>query len=386
MSTHNHNIDYKKTFTVTKESGSTVKIEGELPFAELEAERGKALKNLGKTVELDGFRKGHVPASVLEKHLGEMTIMGEMAERALAHHYGHIVAAHKLDVIGHPQVNITKLAKDNPLGIVLTVAIMPDVNLPDYKVLAKGVNDIKVSPEVTDEDVQKQIEDILRQKIAYDRLQAKAATESKVENAPTDATTLPTPESETAKKEAAEFDPENIKVPELTDELVTTLGQPGQFTTVDDFKNKLREHLTIEKAREVTATHRVKITDQIIDASTIELPAILIQSELRQMFAQMEEDLKRSNLKLDDYLKHIKKSRTDLEQEWTPAAEKRAKLQLILNEIAKAEGIKPDEVALETQVTQLMEQYKDADKTRVAVYVASVMVNEAVMKLLEEQK
>jgi len=61
----------------------------------------------------------------------------------------------------------------------------------------------------------------------------------------------------------------------------------------------------------------------------------------------------------------------------------RAKLQLVLNEIAKKEDVKPDEVQLEAQVNQLMEQYKDADRHRVAVYVASVMTNEAVMQMLE---
>ena len=101
------------------------------------------------------------------------------------------------------------------------------------------------------------------------------------------------------------------------------------------------------------------------------------------MFAQMNEDLERSNLKMDDYLSHIKKTKDDLGKEWSPAALKRAKLQLVLNEIAKKEDIKPDETQLNDQVKQLLEQYKDADKHRVAVYVASVMMNEAVMKMLE---
>jgi FKBP-type peptidyl-prolyl cis-trans isomerase (trigger factor) len=87
---------------------------------------------------------------------------------------------------------------------------------------------------------------------------------------------------------------------------------------------------------------------------------------------------------MDDYLGHIKKTKDDLKAEWTPAAEKRAKLQLILNEIAKKENITPDQGQLDAQVDQLLEQYKDADAARVRIYVASVMTNEAVMKKLEE--
>ena len=127
----------------------------------------------------------------------------------------------------------------------------------------------------------------------------------------------------------------------------------------------------------------IDITDTIIEAATIDLPQLLIDTELNQMFAQMNEDLERANLKMDDYLKHINKTQDDLKKDWTPAAEKRAKLQLVLNEIAKRDEVKPDEVQLKAQVDQLMQQYKDADHHRVTVYVASVMTNEAVMKLLE---
>ena len=117
----------------------------------------------------------------------------------------------------------------------------------------------------------------------------------------------------------------------------------------------------------------------------MELPQILIDSEIEQMFAQMNEDLTRANLQMDDYLGHIKKTKDELKAEWTPAAEKRAQLQLILNEIAKKEETKPDQAALDAQVDQLLEQYKDADQARVRIYVASVMTNEAVMQMLESQ-
>ncbi len=381
---HAHDIDFKTAFTVTKEPGSQVKIEGEIPYSELEKERARAVAHLGKNVKLDGFREGHVPEAILVKHIGEMAIVTEMAERALAHMYPHIVDAHELHVIGHPNVSITKLAPGNPLGFSLTVAIVPEVTLPDYQVLAKTINTEKVSEEVTDEEVEKQIADIMRQKAAYERLQAKAAASADTPAA--EATDLPTPESEAAKAEEAAFDPENIELPELTDAYVQGLGQPGQFTDVADFKAKIREHLQIEKTREVAAAHRAKLTDAIVEASTIELPKILIDSELNQMFAQMEEDIKRAGLKFDDYLEHIKKTKEELASEWTPTAEKRAKLQLVLNEIAKKEAVKLDEKQLEDQTTQLLEQYKDADPVRVRVYIASVMQNEAVMQILEGAK
>ncbi|MEM9336995.1 MAG: trigger factor [Patescibacteria group bacterium] len=385
-------MDFVKEYAIETLEGSEVKITGEIPFAELEKQRSAAIKHLGKDVQIDGFRPGHVPENVLVEKLGEMHILTEMAERAMAAVYPEVLAAHNIDAIGYPQIQITKIAPDNPLGFTATVAVVPEIKLPDYKSIAKEANGDKESLEVTDEELQKQIEDLLRQKVAYERLQEKAAKQAATETEEKpdlgDTTELPTPESEAKKAEEKaeeEFDPENIELPELTDEYVKTLGQPGQFETVDDFKTKLREHLTIEKEREVTAKHRAKITDNIIEKTELSLPKVLIDSELGQMQAQMNEDLERANLNMADYLKHIKKTEEELKAEWQPAAEKRAKLQLVLNEIAKVEDIKPDEKLLEEQVAQLKEQYKDADESRVKVYVASILQNEAVMKMLEEQ-
>lgn len=373
-SQHHHDIDFKTAFTVEPEAGSQVKISGEIPFAELLHERSGAIKTLGQNIKLDGFRPGHVPEAVLVKTIGEMAILAEMAERAIAHMYPHILEAHAIDAIGYPQISITKIAPENPLGFTAIVAVLPIITLPNYKALAKTVNTAKESTAVTDADVEKQISDILRQKVAYERLQKKAA-------APTEDTTTEQTVEEPAIETAEDL--AKLPLPELSGELVATLGQPGQFTTVEDFKAKIREHLTIEKKQAIESAHRAKITDTIIEATTMDLPKVLIDSELGQMFAQMNEDLERSNLKMDDYLKHIKKTKEELGAEWTPAAEKRAKLQLVLNEIAKKEEVKPDPVQLEAQVKQLTEQYKDADKHRVEIYVSSVMTNEAVMKLLE---
>jgi len=387
-------MDFITTFKVTKEAHSQVKIEGEIPFAELEKHRARVIKHVGKDMEIDGFRKGHVPEKVVIERVGEMTLLAEMAERAIATVYPEVIKAHKIDAIGYPQVSITKIAPNNPLGFTATVAVLPEITLPDYASIAAEINKDKASAEVTDKEVEAQVKDILRQKLAYERLQEKAKQRATAPSG--DTAELPTPETVTKETHThadgtvhegpAHEEPEAIKdaeLPELTDEYVQGLGQPGQFATAADFKAKIKEHLGIEKEREVIAAHRAKITDAITDKTDMVLPQILIDSELEQMFAQMNEDLKRAHLNMDDYLGHIKKTKDELKKEWTPAAEKRAKLQLVLNEIAKKDSIVPNQGQLDEQVEQLMQQYKDADEARVRVYVASVMTNEAVLQKLE---
>jgi trigger factor len=362
---HTHHVNFKTAFTIETLPDSEVKISGELPYIELESERTAALVSLGRNVKIDGFREGHVPETVLVKHIGEMNLLAEMAERAIAHAYPHILEEHQIEAIGHPKISITKIAPQNPLGFTATVAVVPTFTLPKYSALAKEVNQNRPSDEVTDEEVVEKINDILRQKAAYERLQAKAQVNEE--------DTIQT-EEDVEKK---------LVVPELTDEVARSLGQPGQFTGVDDLKTKLREHLEIEKKNENIAKHRGELTDKIIDATDIILPKILIESEINQMFAQMQEDLDRANLKMDDYLTHIKKTKEELTKEWEPAAVKRAKLQLVLNEIAKAEKLEPDMEKINEQTKVLMERFKDADINRVRVYVASVLMNEEVMKKLE---
>lgn len=385
-------IEDIKNITVTDVENSSVKIEAEVPFELLETHRKATIKAVGANMEVDGFRKGHVPENVIVERVGEMAILGEMAERAIKDAYPLIVTKKELDVIGYPQISITKLAEGNPLGFSALVAIVPEITLPDFKAIAQEKKKEKESVEVTEEDVTKATEDMLRQKVAYERIQKKAA--AKPEKDTDGTTTLPTPE--TVEKEHVhtedcnhddeekEEKPEDIKLPELTDEYVKTLGQPGQFETVADFKIKLKEHLSIEKEREITGKNRANITDAIVEQSNFTVPQVLIDAEVKQLQSQMEEDLKRAQLKFEDYLKHINKTKEELVKEWTPSAEKRAKLQLVLNAIAKQEEIKPDEKEVDAEVQKLLAQYKDADETRVRTYIESILTNEAVMKMLEK--
>ncbi len=379
-------MDFVSQFKITKEPGSQIKIEGEIPFAELQKHRDKAIKHLGKNMELQGFRKGNIPEKMVEAQVGPLAILEEQAERALALCYPEALKHHKIDALGYPQITLTKIAEGNPLCFTAVVAVLPEITLPDFKKIAKEANTTKESDEVTEEEVNQQIKDILRQKLAYERLQGKAAQththeDGTVHEGASHDHHEDDEESKTHEEVKAVSDTE---LPELTDAYVATLGTEGQFTTVTDFKAKIKEHLAVEKKQQAHGAHRAKITDKIIEETVVDLPKVLIDSEIEQMFGQMKEDLDRAHLKIDDYLAHIKKTKEELHQEWMPAAQKRAKLQLVLNEIAKKDSITPDQAQLDEQVDQLLSQYKDADEMRVRVYVTSVMTNEAVMKMLEQ--
>lgn len=375
-------MDPKKDFTVERLPGSLAKIRGELSYAELEKERARAVRELGRRIRVDGFRAGRAPEAIIVRQVGEAAILANAAERALAAAYPKILAAHELDAIGEPKTEIESLAPGQPFRFTITAAIMPAIELPDYAKIARELNKEKGEATITDDEVERQIKDILRQKAAYERLQQKAAAGIQETHTHADGSVHEGP----AHDESGQSLPDpDLVIPELTDEVARSLGQPGQFADAADLKAKLREHLSIEKTREEAAKHRAALTDSVIAGSRFELPQVLIDAEIRQMFAQMEEDIKRAGLKVEDYFAHMKKTREDLQREWAPAADKRARLQLVLNEIAKQEDIKPDPTEVAAETKRLLEQYKDADAGRVAVYVASVLQNEAVMKFLESR-
>lgn len=368
---HDHGHSHAYTAKVEKKAGSLAVITVEVPEETLHSHRAFAVESIAQHVTLDGFRKGKVPEKVLIEKVGEMAILTETAEITISHLYPHILGSEKLDAIGSPKVTITKLAPQNPLHFTLEVALMPEVQLPDYKAIAKKQNAEKVNVDVTDAEVDEAVIRVQRQKLAYDRLQNKA----KMKQAETGVDAAPTPEFIETEEDFAK-----LPLPELNDEYVKTLGG---FETVDAFKSDIRKHLSAEKERDVTSKRRASLTDAIVDGTKVDLPAILTESELGQMFAEMESDITRAGMKIEDYLEHVKKTREDLAKEWTPVAEKRAKLQLVLNEIAKKEDVKPDEALVATEMSGLLAKFENADPARVRVYVETVLTNDAVLKMLE---
>jgi FKBP-type peptidyl-prolyl cis-trans isomerase (trigger factor) len=151
--------------TVTKNPDATVEIKGEISWEAFSAFEQKAFERLAAHLELDGFRKGNVPENVARKHLGEELILSDMAELAMQEFYPTIIKDEELDVIGRPELSITKLAHGNALGFTMRSAVLPDIKLPNYKKIAKDISAVQ-AVEVTEADVDKVIED-LRQIRAY---------------------------------------------------------------------------------------------------------------------------------------------------------------------------------------------------------------------------
>ena len=172
------------------------------------------------------------------------------------------------------------------------------------------------------------------------------------------------------------------KLAELNDEFVKSLGN---FSSVADFKTKLKENIKLEKETKIKEKRRVKIIEEIVQKATFDLPKILINAELDKMLDQLRGDISTSGFTFDDYLKHINKTEVELRSAWEKEAEKRARIQLVVNQISLRENITPDENDVQNELAYIVEKYKGADQERARAYVEHILTNEKVFQFLEKQ-
>lgn len=308
---------------------SQVEITGSISVENFNSFKSKALENINNEITIDGFRKGKVPENILTAKVGVMSILEEMAELAIARAYPEIVIGEKIDAIGRPEVRITKLAENNPLEFTIITAITPEVKLGDYKKISKEENDKPVSQiEVTDAEVEDAVKKI---------------------------------------KESHK-------------------DHEGHDHDSPEAREQIKKYLLSDKEMQAREKKRISISDKLIETSTIDIPEILVNSELHRIESQFSSDIERMGVKLEDYLKHAKKSMEEIRAEWKPHAEKKAQLQLILNKIADEEKLSPTKEEIETEVGHIMKHYKDADKERASIYAETVLTNEKVYAFLESQK
>lgn len=337
----------------TKEKGSIIRVEAEIPKETLDQKRTSALNHLKEHVELKGFRKGHVPEKALIDHVGEMTILEESAELAIEENYAKILDELSLSPIGHPKIIITKIAIGAPLEFTAEIPIMPEVKLPDYKKISgKFKGEIK---EVVEE---KEIENVISEikKIQHHHTHKHD------------------------KDHDHNHDHAHEEI-ELTDEFVKTLGD---FKDVADFKEKIKENILKEKNFKAEQKKRLEIIDAIRKETEIDIPEVLVDAEIKRMTNEFEHELGKVGSTLEKYLGEIKKTKEEVQKDWRPKALERVETELILLTIKEKEKIEVPKEELEKEVATIKSHYGDIDEERIKLFVDEMLSKEKVFKFLSE--
>lgn len=358
-------MENKYAYKVERLPKSEIKIDMAIDSSLLPEARKKAVKALSEKMEVDGFRKGNVPEKMVVERVGEGSILQDAAEILINELFPQILVEEKLDLIGHPQISIKKLAMGNEIELEARFYIMPEIKLGDYKKIAKEAIDASRKAQDKTEATDKEVNDVLTQ------IRKNKAHFDYHKNNPEDKDHANHPD----------YDKEE-NLPPLDDELAKSAGK---FNSLAELKEKVKENIVEDKKSRNSEKARAAILEKLVEETKFDLPEVLIESETDKSIAQVKDDVARMGGKFEDYLTHIKKSEEEFRKELREPAEKRGRMQLILNEIAREEKIQPNKEILDNETKKIMEMYPGAREENARIYVATQLVNAEVLKLLENQ-
>jgi trigger factor len=411
---------------------SQKEISVEISMEEMKKYIDKALDKLAKNIKVDGFRDGKVPKDVAQKQLGETAVFEEATHEAIENSYLEIIKENKLEPIGHPKAEVTKAALGNPLEYKIVITIMPEVVLGDYKKVSGKIEKIKIE----DDRVEKELKALQKRRANYITKNEPAKKEDRVEidfESRVGGVKIESGESKNhpliigqemfipgfednlvgmKKDDIKEFSlvfpkdykPElagknvdfkvevkivqKVELPEINDEFAKGLGK---FESLENLKKSIGDGIAIEEENKAKENFKAKLIDQVSEKSEVEIPEIMIESEIENMLNEFKNNVAQTGIKFEDYLQNVNTNIEKLKTEWKELAEKRVKTGLVMREISLKEKIKIGNDEIEQKVNETLKHYPNEEDVRKNIdiekfknHVASIMMNERVFDVLEK--
>lgn len=369
---------------VKKLEKSEVEITVTVTQEEFEKYRKTAIEQLGKKVKVDGFRPGHVPAHVLESKLGAESILYKTQDIALQKTYPQIVLKEELQVVSAPKIKIE--SEENPFKYTATVALMPEIELKDYKSIKVKKDEVKVS----DKDVQEVVDDLLNYITSWKDVDRKAKKGDRAElefegfdkgeavegtkssHHPVilgKNTMIPGFEDEVIgmkvdeekefditfpeKYHSKEFQGRKLKfkiklqrleeptTPELDEESIEKLT--GKKQKPEELKKDIEKNLKERKEMEARQKQENEYIEELIKKAKVEIPKSLIDEEVHYIIHDMKSDVESKGIKWEQFMEQSKSTHEDLHKKYEPEAERRIKMRLALQHLIKEEKIEVSE-------------------------------------------
>ncbi len=383
---------------------ATVKKLSETVYEVSATRSGEELKHLKKHVlvhfkdaKVDGFRKGHVPADVLEKKF-KKEIEGEILNHIISEEYRKAVEENNLSPIADIKLEKYEDNEDN-VEVVFTIPVLPEITLGDYKSIkvekeALDVNDEKVNAEI---EIMRsnagKLKEVADDEAAKDKDVANINFEGFVDGEAFDGgkaegfdltlgskSFIDTFEDQIiGHKKGDEFDvnvtfpeeyhAENLKgkpavfkiklnsikrkeEAELNEDLAKELG----YDSVEDLKAKTKENLIKREETRIENEHKGKVVDAVVEGVNFEIPEAIVEREIQFQINRFAQQLQMQGMSLNQYFEMTGQNIEKMRESIKESAEKSVKRDLVLNEIAKAEKVEvtEEEVNAELDRTALM--------------------------------
>ncbi|WP_040161331.1 trigger factor [Nigerium massiliense] len=373
--------------TVEQLSPSRIKLTIEIPFEDLQPHLNKAYREIASQVNIPGFRKGKVPAQIIDQRFGRGMVLQEAINEALPSAYEAALAESGAVPLGQPEVDVTKLEDGELVEFTAEVDVRPDFDLPDFSTLS-----VEVEPlQPTETEVDERIE-IMRQRFATREDVDRAAADGDVvtlditatkdgeaiEDAEASGVTYKLgsggmleglDEAVTGKSagESADFSSTLVGGPAKDSEadihVEITKVQSETLPEVDDeFAQMISEFDTVEEMRSDLATRvdqmaqveqvnqaRDKVLEQLVEKADFELPEGLVAAEVENRTQQINSQLEQAGYTLERYLDETEEE-ADTPEEFWAEIEKRTrealKAQIILDKLADDNEIGVDQQEL----------------------------------------
>ena len=384
---------------------STVKKLSETVYEVSVTRNGEELKHLKehvlvhfKDAKVDGFRKGHVPADVLEKKF-KKEIEGEILNHIISEEYRKAVEENNLSPIADIKLEKYENNEDN-VEVVFTIPVLPEINLGDYKSVkvekeALDVNDEKVNAEieimrsnagklkeVADDEAakDKDVTNInfegfidgeafdggkaegfdltLGSKSFIDTFEDQIIGHKKGDEFDVNVTFPEEYHAENLKGKPAVF---KVKVnsikrkeeAELNEDLAKELG----YDSVEDLKAKTKENLTKREETRIENEYRGKVVDAVVDTVNFEIPEAVVEREIQFQINRFAQQLQMQGMSLNQYFEMTGQNIEKMRESIKESAEKSVKRDLVLNEIAKVEKVEATEEEVNTELDRTALMY-----------------------------
>ncbi|WP_327670358.1 MULTISPECIES: trigger factor [unclassified Streptomyces] len=355
-----------------------VRLSIEVPFEELKDSLDAAYKKINQQVTVKGFRKGKIPARVIDQRFGRGAVLEEAVNDALPKFYTEAVNEAELNVLGQPEVDITDLKDGETLNFTAEVDVRPTIEIPDYSGIEVEVD----ATEVTEEDVDKAVEQ-LRDRFASTAPVERAAEdgdvvtidlEAKVEGevledgvasgvsytigsgelldgiddavkgleAGGEATFTSELKGGSAEGKDAEVTVKVSQVakrelPELDDEFAQLASE---FDTLDELKADSRKRLENQKLNDQATQAQERVLEKLLELVEVPVPEKLLEDEVQTRKHNLENhQLGQMGLNLEKFLEIQGKTVEEFDAETSEQAVKGIKTQFVLDELVNKEKL-----------------------------------------------